>query len=70
MLESHEERIGGSHVIVHGSELAAWEQLCMALQISDAWLSEDFSRAQGSLVFSRSDRRRYQPRQVGLLLCQ
>ena len=57
MLESPKDRIGGSHVTVHGSELAAWEQLCMALRISDAWLSEDFSRAQGSLAFSRSDRR-------------
>ena len=33
MLESLKDRIGGSHVTIHGSELAAWEQLCMSLRI-------------------------------------
>ena len=58
MLESPEDRIGGSHVTVHESELAAWEQLCMSLRIFDTWLLEDFSRTQGSLGFSQLDRRR------------
>ena len=57
MLESLDDRVGGSQTLVHGQELAAWEQLCMTLRISDAWSHEGFSRAVGSLSFSRSDRR-------------
>ena len=37
-------------------ELAAWEQLCMTLRISDAWSHEGFARVAGSLSFSSSDR--------------
>ena len=51
MLESPEDRIGGSHVTVQGSELAAWEQLCMSLRISDSWLLEDFSGCRVAWVF-------------------
>ena len=58
MLESPKDRIGESHVTIHGSELAAWEQLCMALRIFDAWLLEDFFGAQGNLGFSHLDKRR------------
>ena len=29
MLESLEDRIGGSHITIHESELIDWEQLCM-----------------------------------------
>ena len=55
LLESPEDRIGGGHGTVHGSELAAWEQLCMSLRILDAWFLVGFSQPQGSLSFSRSD---------------
>ena len=53
MLEPLKDRIGESHV-----KLAAWEQLCMSMRISDAWLLEDFSQAQGSLGFFCLDRQR------------
>ena len=43
MLESCEVKIGGSHIMVHKSELTAWEQLCMLLRIYDTWLLESFS---------------------------
>ena len=56
MLESPEDRIGGGHATVHGSELAAWEQLCMSLRILNAWFLASFTRAQGSLSFSCSYR--------------
>ena len=57
MIEAPEDRCGGGHVTVHGSELAAWERLCLSLRISDVWHSVGFSRESGSLHFSRSDRR-------------
>ena len=57
MIEAPSDRIGGSHVTVHGSELAAWERICMTLRIDDVWHHEDFGRGHGSLLFSRSDRR-------------
>ena len=57
MLEDPSDRMGGSHVTVQGSELAAWERLCMTLQITDVWQHEAFSRSQGSLSFSQSDHR-------------
>ena len=57
MIEAPEDRCGGSQVTVHGSELAAWERLCMTLRIADVWHSEGFFRERDSLLFSRSDRR-------------
>ena len=57
MIEVPSDRIGGSHVTIHGSELASWERLCMSLRIDDVWHHEGFGREQGSLLFSRSDRR-------------
>lgn len=56
MIEAPGDRIGGSHVMVHGSELAAWERFCMALRIDDVWHLESFGRDHGSLLFSCSDR--------------
>ena len=57
MIESPEDRQGGSHVTVHGTELAAWERLCMALGLHDVWHLADFARERDSLRFSRSNRR-------------
>ena len=57
MLEDPLDRVGGSQTTLHGSELAAWERLCMTLRISDVWQHEAFLHAPGSLDFSRSDRR-------------
>ena len=57
MLESLDDRVGGSQTSVHDRELAAWELLCMTMRILDAWSHEGFARAAGSLCFSRSDRR-------------
>ena len=57
MLEAAEDRCGGSQITVRGSELAAWERLCMSLRIVDVWHSEGFSHEKDSLLFSRSDRR-------------
>ena len=57
MIETLEDRQGGSQVTVHGSELAAWERLCMALGLHDVWHLADFARERDSLGFSRSDRR-------------
>ena len=57
MIEAPEDRCRGTQVTVHGSELAAWERLCMTLRIADVWHSEGFSRERDSLLFSRSDRR-------------
>ena len=51
ILESPEDRLGGHHVTIHESELAAWERLCMTLRISDAWFIESFSRAQEAFTF-------------------
>ena len=53
MLESPKDRIGGGHVTIHGSKLAVWEQLCMSLQILDAWFLAGIVQAQGSLSFLR-----------------
>ena len=57
MLEDASDRRGGSQTTVHGSELAAWEDLCMTLRIEDVWHHPAFVRDQHSLLFSRSDRR-------------
>ena len=43
--------------MVHGTELAAWERLCMAVGLHDVWHLADFARERDSLRFSRSDRR-------------
>ena len=40
MFKSPEDTIGGSHVTIHRSEQAAWEQLCISLLIFNAWLLE------------------------------
>ena len=42
---------------MHGSERAAWEQLCMTMRLEDAWHHSGFSRGSRNLQFSRSDRR-------------
>ena len=57
MIESLKDRQGGSQIMVHGIELAAWEQLCMALGLHDVWHLADLARERDSLGFSRSDRR-------------
>ena len=57
MIEDVQDRRGGSLTTVHGAELAAWERLCLALHIEDAWHHPSFSRRADSLLFSRSDRR-------------
>ena len=44
MIESPEDRQGGSQITVHGTELAAWERLCMALGLQDVWHLADFAR--------------------------
>ena len=49
MLEDPADRVGGSHVTVHGMELAAWERLCLALRLTDVWQHGAFSHSQGSL---------------------
>ena len=56
MIEVPFDHIFGSHVTIHGSELASWERLCMSLRIDDVWHHEVFGREQGSLLFSNSDR--------------
>ena len=58
MLEDPLDRVGGNQTTLHGSELAAWERLCMTLRISDVWQHEAFMHATGSLDFSCSDRRK------------
>ena len=45
MLESPEDRRGGSLTTIHGSKLAAWERLCMMMRISDSWHHPGFARA-------------------------
>ena len=57
MIETPEDRCRGSQITVHGSERAAWEQLCMTMRLEDAWHHPGFSRGSRSLQFSRSDRR-------------
>ena len=57
MIEDMYDRSGGSLTTVHGAELAAWERLCLAMHIEDAWHHPSFSRRPDSLGFSRSDRR-------------
>ena len=57
MLEDPGDRKGGSVVTIHGEELAVWERMCLKLSILDAWHMPNVYRSQGSLHFSRSDRR-------------
>ena len=57
MIEDMYDRSGGSLTTVHGAELAAWERLCLAMHIEDAWHHPSFSCRPDSLGFSRSDRR-------------
>ena len=57
MIEAPEDRCGGSQTTIHGTELAAWERLCLTLWIVDVWHVEGFARERGSLLYSRSDRR-------------
>ena len=51
------DRRGGRLTTVHGSELAAWERLCLAMHIEDAWLHSSFAWRPSSLDFSRFDQR-------------
>ena len=55
MIEDMYDRRGGSLTTVHGSELASWERLCLALHIEDAWHHPCFSQCPDSLRFSRSN---------------
>ena len=57
MLEMTDDRRGGSLTTIHGAELAAWERFCLSLRLEDTWLHPCFARSQGSLAFSRLDRR-------------
>ena len=57
MIEAPEDRCGSSETTIHGTQLAAWERLCMTLRIVDVWHAGGFAREGGSLLFSRSDRR-------------
>lgn len=56
MLEDLEDQGGGSQITIHGSKLAAWEQICMALRIVDTWHHPRFARERNGLAFSRFDR--------------
>jgi hypothetical protein len=56
MLEVPTDRVGGNAITMHGRELVAWERLVSKLRILDAWYTSHFSRASGSLQFSRSSR--------------
>lgn len=57
MLESLDDRRGGSGTTIHGAELAAWEGLCLRLRISDAWHHPGFVHERDNLLFSCSDSR-------------
>ena len=57
MIEDPFDRKGGSVITIHGEELAAWERMCLKLQILDAWYMPNVYRSQESLLFTRSDRR-------------
>ena len=57
MIEVPSDRVGGSHTTLQGSELAAWERLCLTLRIDDVWHHAGFGRERDSLLFSRSDHR-------------
>ena len=57
MIETPEDRCGGSQITLHGSERAAWEHLCMTMRLEDAWHHPGFSRGSRSLHFSRLDKR-------------
>ena len=57
MIEDPMDRKGGSSVTIFGEELAAWERLCLKLRILDVWFMPNVYRYNGSLQFSRSDRR-------------
>mgnify|MGYP002774994443 FL=1 len=57
MLEQPSDRVGGSNSTIHGRELAAWERLVFKTRILDAWNVCSFSRLNGTLLFSRSNRR-------------
>ena len=57
MLEDPIDRMGGSSTMIHGHELAMWEQLVFSLQMLDAWHAPSMVRTNTSLLFSRSNRR-------------
>ena len=44
MLETVEDRCSGSQTTMHGSKLAAWEQICMFLRLEDVWHHLGFAR--------------------------
>ena len=57
MIEDVQDRQGGSLRTISGSELRAWERLCMSLRLVDLWSVPSLNRLPESLSFSRSDRR-------------
>jgi hypothetical protein len=56
MMEIPSDRLGGSHISIHGQELAIWERLIFKLRIQDAWHLSSYSKLCGSLHFSKSNR--------------
>jgi hypothetical protein len=57
IIESCNDRCGGSSYIIHGQKLADWEKLCVRFRLEDAWTIQDFSKDPRLLMYSRSDRR-------------
>ena len=57
MIETPKDRQGGSQVMVHRTELVAWERLCLALRLHDVRHLAGFPKERESLMFSHLDRR-------------